>query len=32
MFESIYTLFKKKLKTLYEYLAKNEEKEFIKKS
>ena len=31
MFKSIYILFKKKLKILREYLAKNKKKEFIKK-
>jgi len=32
MFKFIYALFKKKLEVLREYLAKNEKKEFIKKS
>ena len=30
MFEFIYTLFKKKLKTLRKYLAKNEKKNLLK--
>ncbi len=32
MFKFIYTLFKKKLETLREYLIENKKKEFIKKS